>query len=1357
MECFAVGSSAGVGAILKSTNGGTTWTNESVPSGVSALFSVVCTSGSQCVAVGSKRGSAAVISTTTGGGTWKTDTVPVSSQLYDVACTSTSNCVAVGAKNALLATTNGGTSWTSRSDSLSATVTLLSVSCEAGAECYLVGDQGETGILLATADGGSTWSNETLPSNLVGLHDIVCLSSTDCLVAGEGAIFVTADSGSTWNSESLPFGDNALTSVNCPSISVCLAVGGPDSDSDINGGGVVLLSSDGGSTWTSEPVPVSVGTLYGIACMSTSDCLAVGYYNSGLSSFILSTTNGGTTWTSQTSSVPELSSIACVPSTSDCFAAGGVTGTVIATTDGGTTWSAKTVPQEGGGFDGISCPSTLNCFVTGGNQGTVLATTDGGASWVSQSLPDDGSVDSISCPTTSDCYVDGYFGFVDATTNGGKTWVSETLPAAVAGGNGDLQGISCPTVSQCEAVGTENLTSAASPVIVSTFDGGASWSEESTPSNVSATAITCWNSAACEAAGAGGVGLKSGGAILSGSIQNPLAISSNELPSAVVGDPYAFYLGASGGTSPYTWSLTSGSLPPGLNLDASTGAITGTPSMVAQQSFTVEAIDSSSTAESASANLSITSVAPLSISTTSLPSGLSTSSYAASLTATGGTAPYNWSILSGSLPPGLVLNTSTGAITGTPTNAPSLYSFMVQVSDASSPSLTASATLSILISAPPTITTTSMPPATVGAAYSATLAATAGTPGYNWSVTSASPPTWLSLDPVTGAITGTPTSSGTFSVTFEVTDANELTDSVTLTLSVFSDPGVYVPLAPVRVCDTRAGNPSHLSGAAAQCSNGTTGETLAANGTVSFSVAGNFGVPSSAITAVVLNVTATGAKAAGYLTVYPAGASRPTASNLNYVPGEAVPNLVEVGLGNSGQVSVFSPSATNVVVDLEGYVMTTPQSGAGLYNALSTPARICDTRGSNPSHLTGGATQCNTNVATGSPDNRVTLATPLSVTVDGNGGVPASGVSAVVLNVTVTRPTAPGYVTAYPAGQLQPIASNVNYAKGETVANRVTVPVSATGQITLYSPVSTDVVVDVSGWYTATGGTTGSEFTPEVAPVRICDTRGSNPSHLVSPSVQCNTNLSSGGPANPLLAGAARTFHATGLADMPSGATAAVLNVTDVAPTAPSYLTVYPQGSPPTTSDVNPPVGGVEANLAVATLTGSGSFDVIDGGSGTTNLVVDVAGWYTSDPTAQYDLNLALTVAKSVAAQNGESYLAPTPMVAALSANEPILTFTTGASTADNMISVTTSADGNGVILAAEHPNSGNCWYAVYNLQAETASTPWSSPGAVFVGAGSWYGEVKNTGTPPVCQAAAAPGGPNSPTQEFLTTWFPAL
>ncbi len=472
-------------------------------------------------------------------------------------------------------------------------------------------------------------------------------------------------------------------------------------------------------------------------------------------------------------------------------------------------------------------------------------------------------------------------------------------------------------------------------------------------------------------------------------------------------------------------------------------------------------------------------------------------------------------------------------------------------------------------------------------------------------------PTGVTFTAATGVLAGTPTQTGVFPITFTATNGIDNPATQHFTLSVFDDPGVYVPLTPTRICDTRANNPSHLSGAAAQCSNGTTGRTLAAGGTLTFDVAGDFSVPASNVTAVVLSVATANSKGPGHFTLFPAGATQPTAANLNYATGQVVPNLVEVGVGAGGAVSLYSSAASDAIVDLEGYVTTTPQSGAGLYNAL-TPARICDTRGSNPSGLSGGATQCNTNTAHGSPDNLIGPNNPLTINVEGNGGVPASGVSAVVLNVAVAKAGAAGFVTVYPAGDARPGASNVNYTAGVAVGNRVIVPVSPSGQVTLYATAATDIIVDVSGWFTASGGTTGAEFTPEVDPVRICDTRGSNPSGLVAPYTQCNTNTAHPSPDNPLVAGTSDLIQATGLANVPTGATAAVLNLADVNPSAGSNLTVYPSGVPPTTSDVNPPTGGVASNLVVATLTGSGSFEVANRGSGHTDIVIDVAGWYTT-------------------------------------------------------------------------------------------------------------------------------------------------
>ena len=526
-------------------------------------------------------------------------------------------------------------------------------------------------------------------------------------------------------------------------------------------------------------------------------------------------------------------------------------------------------------------------------------------------------------------------------------------------------------------------------------------------------------------------------------------------------------------------------------------------------------------------------------------------------------------------------------------------------------------TTAVTIKATPTVVagTPSPDPATFGqsVAYSATVTGPGGTPSGTVAFTIGGTALCggaLSAGTITCDSTAAPVGADE-TVTATYSGDSELQGGTgTTALTVFADPGVYVPLAPTRICDTRVNNPSHLSGPAAQCSNGTTGKTLAAGGTLTFNVAGDFTVPASNVTAVVLSVATANAKGPGHFTLFPAGQSQPTAANLNYATGQVVPNLVEVGVGAAGAVSLYSSASADAIVDLEGYVTTTPQAGAGLYNALN-PARICDTRGSNPSALVGGATQCNTNLAHGSPDNLIGPNNPLTINVDGRGS-PGLGVSAVVLNVAVAKETASGFVTAYPAGTSRPNASNVNYVGGTAVGNRVIVPVSPSGQVTLYATATTDLIVDVSGWFTATGGTTGAEFTPEVDPVRICDTRGSNPSGLVPPDTQCNTNTAHGSPDNPLVAGTSDLIGATGLANVPTGATAAVINLADVGPTAGSNLTVYPSGSPPTTSDLNPPTGGVASNLVVATLSNSGSFEVANRGSGHTDIVIDVAGWYTT-------------------------------------------------------------------------------------------------------------------------------------------------
>jgi hypothetical protein len=175
-----------------------------------------------------------------------------------------------------------------------------------------------------------------------------------------------------------------------------------------------------------------------------------------------------------------------------------------------------------------------------------------------------------------------------------------------------------------------------------------------------------------------------------------LSITAAALPNGTVNTAYSRTLAATGGTTPYNWSVSAGALPDGLTLNTTTGVISGTPITAGPFSFTVQVADAllATTAQT----LSITIVpAPL-ITPATLASGLVGTAYNQTLAATGGTTPYSWSVSAGALPGGLTLNATTGIISGTPTTA-GTFNFTVRLGDA----LLASTTLplSIIVSLPP--------------------------------------------------------------------------------------------------------------------------------------------------------------------------------------------------------------------------------------------------------------------------------------------------------------------------------------------------------------------------------------------------------------------------------------------------------------------------------------------------------------------------------------------------------------------------------------------------------------------------------------------------------------------------------
>jgi Tol biopolymer transport system component len=214
------------------------------------------------------------------------------------------------------------------------------------------------------------------------------------------------------------------------------------------------------------------------------------------------------------------------------------------------------------------------------------------------------------------------------------------------------------------------------------------------------------------------------------------------------------------------------------------------------------------------------------------------------------------------------------------------------------------------------------------------------------------------------------------------------------------------------------------------------------------------GVPASGVGAVALNVTVTEPTAASFVTVFPTGRGRPTASNLNMVAGQTVSNMVIVPVGTGGRVSLFNlAGSTEMIVDVLGWFPTGASFG-GL-----TPARLLETRVGAGLVTVDGQYQ---GIGALAANREIVLP------VLNRGGVPASGVGAVALNVTVTQPTAGSFVTVYPTGQVRPTASNLNMVAGQTVSNMVIVPVGVNGRISLYNLAgSTEMIVDVLGWFPA--------------------------------------------------------------------------------------------------------------------------------------------------------------------------------------------------------------------------------------------------------------------------------------------------
>jgi hypothetical protein len=469
----------------------------------------------------------------------------------------------------------------------------------------------------------------------------------------------------------------------------------------------------------------------------------------------------------------------------------------------------------------------------------------------------------------------------------------------------------------------------------------------------------------------------------------------------------------------------------------------------------------------------------------------------------------------------------------------------------------------------PTATSTNFANLTLGATYTVSVVAmngVAASPSLSGSFTMASvpsPPASLSAVGGVGSVTVTWTAPGGSVTGYQVT----LTPgNVVRNLGAGSLSTVYTGLAngTTYTASVVAINASGSSAAATAIA--TTTAAPGMPGPVSLTVNGNssIGVSWSAASGSPTSYTVT-AQPGNWSLVVAAPATAATLSGLSAGTTYTVSVVASNGAGSSAArtaTATTSGAAPSTVPQ-----STLPPTSAGQFTPL-TPARLLDTRAS------GGAI--------GAQQVRMMQAT-------GFGGVPADDVAAVALNVTVVSPTNAGFLTLYPSDVGRPLASTINFAPGDVLANSAVVKVSELGRVAIYnSGGSVHVVIDVVGYFNDAGGTAGSAFT-SMTPTRVLDTRDDG---------------SALGP------GAARRVAVAGTVGIPSNASGVVFSLTAVAPSAPGYLTVYPSQVPrPTASSVNFRAGQTIPNLVYARLGSDGAVEIFNF-AGRTDIIVDIVGWF---------------------------------------------------------------------------------------------------------------------------------------------------
>ncbi len=465
--------------------------------------------------------------------------------------------------------------------------------------------------------------------------------------------------------------------------------------------------------------------------------------------------------------------------------------------------------------------------------------------------------------------------------------------------------------------------------------------------------------------------------------------------------------------------------------------------------------------------------------------------------------------------------------------------------------------------------------------YTATLSATGGSGSFSFSVASGALPSGLAISG--NQIVGTPTTAGAFAFTIRATDTNGgCFGERSYTVLIGSSGLMYYPLPrPVRLLDTRTGaSPNACNQPNAQIA-GNTSFTLVARGTCD-----GVTIPTNAVS-LTGNVTTVQPSTNGFLTLFPSDASRPGVSNSNFLANEVLNNAFTVGIAASdGAFKVFVSTTTHVVIDINGFYAP-PTTGGLFFHPLPKPIRLLETRqGLSGCQTPGAALQANTTrLQTG-------VLTCDGVTIP-------TGAQALVGNATTTNSQSNGFLTLFPADATRPFTASSNFVAGINRNAPFTVGLSLNGEFDIFTAATTDLVIDVMGYFSAQANDVNGQgllFTSLGSPLRLLDTRAGQ--------TACFTSSA------PMTGGAVFLQDTqVPCSNLTSTARGLVGNVSALNATANGFLTFWPSNAAqPTVATSNYQTGRVFNRHFTVGLGPDAAFNRF--ASSTTDVIIDISGFF---------------------------------------------------------------------------------------------------------------------------------------------------